>query len=301
MPFIKMDSKNIYYEEYGKTNQHTVVYFHGGPGEGCWSYAYQAKLLSEKYHVVIFDQYGVLRSDTIPGNESFGVEDHVKLIDKMREKLGIDKWSILGHSYGGMLACLYAHTYPDHTRSVIYDNPTWNMFLTAQTVAATLSPYFEKTNNDEALNICYKILDKTMIVKEAFGDIDLLFSINDSGMDEYLHVINTSEYNQYMEEHHLRVVAEDSGKYKIHNQKLIDKGDFFNDYLPLLKNIKKPSLLMVGEYDITCGKDQQEYFRQFSPNGIIIKFQNCAHLLWIQQSQRYTKTILDFLDSVHKQ
>ena len=78
----------------------------------------------------------------------------------------------------------------------------------------------------------------------------------------------------------------------------MDKGDFFNDYLPCLKDIKAPSLLMVGEYDITCGKDQQDYFRNFSPNGTFRKFQNCAHLLWIQEPQAYTKEIFDFLDAV---
>jgi len=298
MSLININSKNIYYEEYGEHNKHTIVYFHGGPGEGCWSYVHQAKILGEKYHVVIFDQYGVLRSDTIPENESCGVADHVEMIDKMRNELGIEKWTVLGHSYGGMLACLYAYTYPNNIRAVIYDNPTWNWTLTARTIASALIPYFQKTNNDELLNICSKILDENTSAKETYDSINDLFTGNDEEIDKYLHVISMDVYNQYMEKHSLRVNVDDWQKYKIHTQKLIDKGDFFNDYIPCLKDIKVSSLLMVGEHDITCGKDQQGYFRDMTPNGTFVEFQNSAHLLWIQEQEAYTKTIIDFLDTV---
>jgi len=298
MPFININSKNIYYEEYGKYNKPTIVYFHGGPGEGCWSYAHQAKILGEKYHVVIFDQYGVLRSDSIPENDSCGVADHVYMIDKIRDELCIDKWIVLGHSYGGMLACLYAYTYPCNISAIIYDNPTWNWALTSRTIASTLTPYFQKINNDKLLNICSKILDKNTSAKETFDTVKDLITVNDEEMHKFLHVISMDVYNQYMEKYSLRVNVNDWQKYQTHTQKLIDNGDFFNDYIPYLKDINVPSLLMVGEYDITCGKDQQGYFREFAPNGTFIEFQNSAHLLWIQEQEAYTKAIIDFLDTL---
>ena len=85
MAIIEVDSKKIYFEEYGKENKHTIVYFHGGPGGNCLDFTSQVKTLGEKYHIVNFDQYGCLRSDAISENQSFGMIDHAKLIEKMRK------------------------------------------------------------------------------------------------------------------------------------------------------------------------------------------------------------------------
>jgi len=98
----------------------------------------KAKELGEKYHVVSFDQYGCLRSAPIPKYEPFGMNDHIKLIDKLREALGVQSWTILGHSYGGMLACLYAHTFPDSVDGVIYECPSWDFILSAKVIKQRL-------------------------------------------------------------------------------------------------------------------------------------------------------------------
>ena len=109
MPYIKISDKDIYYEIHGENNGNTLVYFHGGPGASCLDFTAQAKALGSKLKVVVFDQYGVLRSEGIKEDEAYGMDIQVEMIEEMRQKLGIDKWSVLGHSYGGMLACLYAH------------------------------------------------------------------------------------------------------------------------------------------------------------------------------------------------
>lgn len=301
MSFIDLDSKSIYYEEYGKHNTHTIVYFHGGPGESCLSFTHQAKILGEKYHVISFDQYGVLRSDAISDNEVFGVEEHAVIIDKMREKLGINAWSILGHSYGGMLACLYAYKYPKNIVSMIYDCPTWNILLTAKAVAKLLLPYFKKVNSMNELTTCLEILDEHIPSKEAFNKVIQLSGMMQTNEDiqKYSHVIDPNVYREYILKYipQLNIDANSQQKFIKHTQKLLDKGDFYSDYLPLLKEISAPSLLMIGKYDVTCGRDQKDYFKQFAQNGYVYEFQHSAHLPWMQEPELYSKTIVDFLET----
>ena len=117
-PFVPVDGKQIYYKEYGVKKQ-TLVYLHGGPGESCLTYTHQAKILGEKFHVISFDQYGVFRSEAIPEEQRAGVLYHVNLIEQMRIALGIESWIPLGHSFGGMLALVYSHTYPNSIDAVI--------------------------------------------------------------------------------------------------------------------------------------------------------------------------------------
>lgn len=299
MPFVKIEEKNIYYEEYGTHNKHTIVYFHGGPGESCLSYTHQAKVLGENYHVIAFDQYGVLRSDAILENQVFGVKDHVQLIEEMRKKLGVNSWTVLGHSYGGMLAVQYVHTYSQYVDAVIYDCPTWNISLTSKTIASFLLPYFEKVGCENGVNICNDILNKEITCKDAFDKAIVLSGMmqEDEDIRIYSHVIDSHEYQEYITKYipPLNTDATNWGKFVVHTQKLLEQGDFYNDYLPNLKDIKVPSLLLVGKYDLTCGKEQQDYFCKYSSNGSFVEFQESSHLAWMQEPQAYTKTIIDFL------
>ena len=54
MSYINICGKQIYYEEYGEENTPTLVYLHGGPGESCLTYTYQAKQLGKYCRVISF-------------------------------------------------------------------------------------------------------------------------------------------------------------------------------------------------------------------------------------------------------
>lgn len=297
MAIIEVESKKIYIEEYGKKNKDTIVYFHGGPGASCLDFINQAKALGTKFHVISFDQYGVMRSETISENESFGMYDHIKLIDKLREKLNISKWTILGHSYGGMLACLYAHEYSDYTDRVIYDCPSWNFILSAKSIASFYMPYFTMHAIPEGVAACSVILKKVYENRaEVFSDLFVVLNlVQDEKERNYLHNISAEEYRaSFMPQE----IPEDGWqKGNIHMQKLFDAGEILNDYLPFLKEIKCPSLLLVGKYDPACGKDQRDYFKNNSPRGKIVFFENSGHFARIEEPEAYTQAIMDFMST----
>lgn len=295
MSFILVDGKQIYYEEYGEKGKQTLVYLHGGPGENCLTYTHQAKILGEKFHVISFDQYGVFRSDAIPEEQRAGVMYHVKLIEQMRITLGIGSWIPIGHSFGGMLALVYAHTYPDSIDAVIYDCPMWSTLHTAKAIAKATIPYFEQNGMTEQAALCNEILQNNVSPKDAFEKA-LQIDMND-GVNEYCHVIKMSDYHKYINEHIPEPnVADDCwGKYIPFTQKLRDENDFYENYLPLIEKIIKPQMLMVGEYDMTCGKYEQAYFREHSSNGKFEMLKDCAHLTWFEQPEKYTRLITDFI------
>lgn len=297
MAYIEVDLKKIYYEEYGKENKNTIVYFHGGPGENCLDFVHQAKALGEKYHIVSFDQYGCLRSDAIPENEPFGMTDHIKLIDKMREKLGIKSWSVIGHSYGGMLACLYAHTYPESVETVIYDCPSLNLILTAKSMASFFMPYFKRINSEEGLIKCNEIISKdyTHNKIEVMTDLSVVDLVKDEKERQYLHGITAEEYSKYRPIQD--IPAEYWGRGRVCFMKIAQSDEFYTDYLPYLKEISKPSLLLVGKYDPVCCNAHRDYFKEFSVKGTVAEFQNSGHFPRIEEAQAYTEAIIDFMNS----
>lgn len=298
MAYVNVCGKKIYYEEYGAGNNPTLVYMHGGPGESCLTYSYQAQELGKQFHIISFDQYGVFRSDAIPEKQEADVKYHVDMIEQMRMALGIRNWIPVGHSFGGILALVYAHTYPDSTDAVIYDCPMWSALHTARAIALATLPYFEQNNITTQTTLVSEILKDGISSKEAF---DKSMSIEWSEeLNRFCHVIEMSKYNSYINGHISEPEVSDDcwGKYILFRQKLFDSEDFYCNYLPYLADISKPQLLIVGEYDMTCGKFEQEWFNKYAPNGRTELLANSAHLSWFEQPEQYTDLITHFVLSL---
>jgi proline iminopeptidase len=93
-----------------------LVCCHGGPG--LWDYLEPlAFLLSARFSVIRFEQRGCGRST---GVGPFTIAQAVADLDQLRSALGIDRWAVLGHSWGAELALRYAARHPGHTSAVVY-------------------------------------------------------------------------------------------------------------------------------------------------------------------------------------
>lgn len=94
-----------------------VVCCHGGPG--LWDYLGDlAALLDDAHRVVRFDQRGCGRSTGT--DRPFTLTQAVEDLDHLRQALDVERWAVLGHSWGAELALRYAAAHPDRTTAVVY-------------------------------------------------------------------------------------------------------------------------------------------------------------------------------------
>jgi proline iminopeptidase len=77
-----------------------------------------------KYSSAIFyDQRGTGKSSSDNAWQSDPFETYVRDVEQLREAFGYEKVSLLAHSWGGVLASLYALAYPQRVDEIIYMNP----------------------------------------------------------------------------------------------------------------------------------------------------------------------------------
>jgi proline iminopeptidase len=132
---IKIRGKKLYVECFGSEEKPPVLYLHGGPGESCHDFTYhQSKRLKKHFKLIAIDQRGVCRSEVIHDNEVFGLNDLIEDCEALRKHLGIKKWSVIGHSFGGFLSLLYVSRYPDFIDKVIFEGPTFDFELTSRSL-----------------------------------------------------------------------------------------------------------------------------------------------------------------------
>lgn len=108
----------LYLEQSGMQDGVPVVVLHGGPGGGC-SPGMRRFFDPRHYHAVLFDQRGCGKSQPHASLDNNTTWDLVADIERIRERLGVEKWIVFGGSWGATLALIYAISHPDSVEALI--------------------------------------------------------------------------------------------------------------------------------------------------------------------------------------
>jgi proline iminopeptidase len=114
---IQVDGAELYYKTVGTGEP--IVIVHGGPGMD-HSYLLPGFAgLAEQYRLVFYDQRALGSSTGEADSTWITFERFLEDLDQVRVALDLDRMTVLGHSWGGLLALRYAMEYPERVESLI--------------------------------------------------------------------------------------------------------------------------------------------------------------------------------------
>jgi pimeloyl-ACP methyl ester carboxylesterase len=113
--FVEVDGANLHLVMKGKGRP--VVLIHGNPGS-CqdWSRLYAP--ISSRYRAIAFDRPGHGHSDR-PNHRPITVEVQAEMLNAALTHVEVERPIVVGHSWGGSLALVYALQFPDAISGVV--------------------------------------------------------------------------------------------------------------------------------------------------------------------------------------
>jgi proline iminopeptidase len=125
----------LYHDSFGAGEDLLLV--HGGPGFPFPGRPRAAVRLAERYRVHVYDQRGCGRStrpiQAAPAGSFYaglttvertvGFAEQIADIERVRRRLGRDRLVLVGHSFGALIAALYAAEFPDRVRALVLVAP----------------------------------------------------------------------------------------------------------------------------------------------------------------------------------
>jgi len=112
------DGQWLYIEEVGRRDGIPAVFLHGGPGSGA-QHAHRRLFDAARFRALLFDQRGAGRSYPYLSTEANTTAHLVADIEAIREHFAIDKWLVVGGSWGSTLAVAYAEAYPQRVTGLV--------------------------------------------------------------------------------------------------------------------------------------------------------------------------------------
>lgn len=117
------DGHQVYWECCGTLLGTPALFLHGGPGSGC-SIGQRQFFDPSLHRAVLFDQRGSGRSLPLASEPDADLQTNttshlIADIEMLREMLGIDRWIILGLSWGTTLGLAYAQAHPQRVKAMV--------------------------------------------------------------------------------------------------------------------------------------------------------------------------------------
>ncbi len=273
------DGTSIYYRTFGSGQPLLII--NGGPGMNSEGFESIARELSNKNLTIIYDQRGTGKSklnkvDASTLTMKLMMED----IECLRVHLKIHKWSILGHSFGGMIASYYAGIYPDKIDKLILSSSGGIDLELLDYVGDAIT---SKLSNEDQEGVRY------WSAKVAAGD-----TTHYARLQRGIHLAPAYVMNK----EYLPVIAErlTQGNALV-NQLMWDELRRIKfDCVPALATFSKPVLVLQGDNDI-LKPGTAEKCRDAFRNAKLVFIPHCIHYGWLDNKEFYLNEVNSFLTS----
>lgn len=144
--------KELYSAAYGDKNKPAILFLHGGPGYNSFSFEVSTaqRLASEGYYVVVFDQRGCGRTGDIEGSK-YDFAEAVADMQSVYEKYGVQKATLIGHSWGGALGVVFAEQHPEMVKELVLVGAPMDYQQSFKAIIVHSKDAYKKQNKDDQL------------------------------------------------------------------------------------------------------------------------------------------------------
>jgi len=280
--YIEISGGRIYYQTFGVSSNIPIILLHGGPGLDQSYLLPQMLELASKNELITYDQRGSGKSQvTELDKETINMNQFVQDLEDLRKHLGCQKFILMGHSWGGILAIHYAITYPEHLHSLVILN---SAPATSQGFKAFAEEYSKRTTPlKEKLDA---IQNSSEFQKRDPGAIEKFFRTIFS-----VYVYNPDDVNKLT----LKFTRE-SAMSGLKVSDIFMRSFFAQGYdlRPELHKLNIPTLIVHGDNDIIPVWTAME-IRDAIPGAKLEILEDTGHFPYIERPNEFFVIIKDFL------
>ncbi len=256
------------------SQRENLLFIHGGPGTGSWEFSPAAAMLASDFNIWLPDQRGCLRSDPIPEGANFGMQTILDDLENIRQQLQISQWILLGHSYGGQLALAYALQNPEAVSKIIFICPSFHLLWSLEQVYRQSQDLLLQESRTSARTVPEYL--------------QLLAEIPSGVLQDVYYENNWK----------VKPVFPDSPNLTQGQRQqdlLFAEKQAFQNWLPHLKELSVPALLLNGDHDPICEKRQQEIFLQSNPQNKLWIIPDSGHSPYNDQPELFCHCLKQFI------
>lgn len=254
-----------------------IVAVNGGPG---LTHAYMVQndlwdRVARNRMVVFYDQRGTGSSKPSQASAALSqtMDAQVADLEAVRKAQGLDKFALLGDSYGGLVVMAYAAAYPQHVAKLILSDspgPSW------KSIVHLLPETFPDIHEEDEKEMKKLGPDTEAAARASLRNHFRMIFYSPEKRDAYMSRMGDLGFEP--------AVAEAVSK-ATENLDLASKLGGFNF----------PTLVINGRYDMNVAPLTAWRLKQAIPGAKVVFFEHSGHLPSYEEPEKYLQVLEDFL------
>lgn len=279
----------------GDKKPYPIIYLHGGPGGYIHSKVIEVlgQLSENGYDVYLYDQIGSGLSGRLENVNEYTATRHQKDLESIVKLLNTEKVILVGQSWGGALATMYAG---DNLNKVD------KLILTCPGAIKPIDESVEKLKAPDSLNLKDPIDVNSETIAFALKPRYVAIRFwaflgkkiaTDEEADSYLNKM-ASGFTKGLVYDPTKTLPEEGGGGGYSNIKTPPSYSKLKDPRPKLKNNTIPTLIIKGQYDNVPWGNTNEYIGIFKNSQLKI-IEKSGHDVYIEKPNEYLEAMKLFL------
>jgi proline iminopeptidase len=287
---VEIRGTRLHVMEAGDPAAPALLFVHGGPGQGAYDFFHhQRDLLSKDVRLVGVDHRGSLFSDPLRDGELVSETETVADLEAVREALGIDRWAVLGHSFGTRMALRYAVQHPEQTTAALFENPVWdNSRSSIDQIEATLAIQ-ERMGIDTAAARALLAQPEPITSDQR---LSVVGTLGEAEMVLWFHAPERLSGNPFAS---MELAPDILERSQGPSMQLLRHEQLTQPLTSLLTELSLPSLLLLGLYDCVSDDDTIELFNARVDLGEVAWFEESGHFCHMEEPQAYADVVREFV------
>jgi proline-specific peptidase len=277
---IAVPGGNVWFTRVGSGAGLPLLVVHGGPGFQ-HNYLLSLQRLADEREVIFWDQLGCGKSETPSNEQLWTLQRSVDELDTVINALGLDRFHMFGHSWGGMLAQQYVLDSATRAVSLIISNSLASMARFSEDVnrlklsldAATQSAIDHHeaagTTDSAEYQAAIQIWFETYICRALPWSAEVEETFSNVGTQVYETMFGPSEF---------RITG------NLRSWDVLDR----------LGEISLPALIIAGRFDECTPEHMREVHQRINGSQFVL-FESSAHMPFIEEPERFDRVMRDFL------
>ena len=256
-----------------------VIVLHGGPGLDHTMFGTWLDPLADAYRLLLVDERSQGRSDPAPP-ETWTLTRHARDVEALAEALGLERYAVLGHSFGAFIALQHAVDFPGRPAGTIVSSglPSERFLGHVEEQLAAFEPV--ELREQVRASWANEAHARTQEDVAALLSDQLPFHFadpRDPRIDDLRAALGDAVYGPDV----LRAAAtEDYGAIAVEDR---------------LGEVAHPVLVLAGRQDRTCPVAAAEAMAEGLPDSELVVFEHSGHMAFIEENDAYLAAVRDFL------
>lgn len=257
-----------------------LIILHGGPGLDHREFGDYLDPLADRYKLILVDQRAQGRSDDCP-TDTWSLGQMAKDVVWLAKALGFDKYAVLGHSYGAMVALQNAVDFPGEAAQTIVSSGVPS--------SSFLSQVEENLKNFEPVSLRDQVANSWARESKAETPQDM-----DSIMHDQMPFHFGNPLDARIAEYEARTAGGIGSARVLRHFAQVGYGGI--EVVDRLASVTQPTLVLAGRLDRTCSVEASEATAAGIPNAELVIFEQSGHMTFVEENERYIQVVRDFLD-----